>query len=573
MGGILNCKKNSNDSNYLSGQSYSQLYYQNYSSNTMHEDITSPKEKINLCLSISNACSAYYSVSLILSDDDFQTNKFLGKTNIKQGRDITFDTTITLDYYFEKRQRLRFIINGFTNDLNTKTNEIELNTTVASIMGAKHQKLVLPFKEKSNLIVVGSTIKNSNTNIRLSLLVNTQGVYNCAPFYVIKKKIELNNTFKNLENDLSLTTKNNQINETETVNSTWITLYKSEISAEKEFEFIKFKEVCIPVYLITNEMNYNAAEVMIEVHDNYNQKLMGSCVVTLEKLLLKNAVFLIKASNSLDLKKGVFCMDYVIKVNCSIEKNYRFLDYLRGGLQISLIVGIDFTGSNGDPFTSSSLHYITAKADNSYEKAIKACASTVAFYDSDQLFPVFGYGGILPNTNVVNHCFNVNFQDDPNVKNVEGIIGAYRNSISRIKLFGPTNFAPLINRTIQICKQDKENYVYHILMILTDGIINDMADTIDALVDASFLPISVIIIGIGNNDFESMNVLDADTEPLISSKKVKAQRDLVQFVPFYKFQNNEKLLAEEVLAEVPYQVEEYFKLNKQVPRDAIFDNF
>jgi len=110
-------------------------------------------------------------------------------------------------------------------------------------------------------------------------------------------------------------------------------------------------------------------------------------------------------------------------------------------------------------------------------------------------------------------------------------------------------------------------------MILTDGIINDMQQTIDELVVASFLPISVIIIGIGNNDFENMDVLDADTDPLISTKGVKAQRDLVQFVPFFKFQNDEKLLAEEVLEEIPFQVEEYFRINKQAPRDAIIDNY
>jgi hypothetical protein len=38
-------------------------------------------------------------------------------------------------------------------------------------------------------------------------------------------------------------------------------------------------------------------------------------------------------------------------------------------------------------------------------------------------------------------------------------------------------------------------------MILTNGIIEDMDDTINSLVEASYLPISVIIIGNGNADF------------------------------------------------------------------------
>ena len=49
---------------------------------------------------------------------------------------------------------------------------------------------------------------------------------------------------------------------------------------------------------------------------------------------------------------------------------------------------------------------------------------------------------------------------------------------------------------------------YNILMILTDGLVNDMDETIDDLVEASYLPISVIFIGIGYNDFGNMDILD-----------------------------------------------------------------
>jgi len=35
-----------------------------------------------------------------------------------------------------------------------------------------------------------------------------------------------------------------------------------------------------------------------------------------------------------------------------------FIDYLRGGWQISLAVAIDFTASNGNPQDRQSLHYM-----------------------------------------------------------------------------------------------------------------------------------------------------------------------------------------------------------------------
>ena len=40
-----------------------------------------------------------------------------------------------------------------------------------------------------------------------------------------------------------------------------------------------------------------------------------------------------------------------------IEREYTFLEYLRGGLQISLSIAIDFTRSNGEPNEASSLHF------------------------------------------------------------------------------------------------------------------------------------------------------------------------------------------------------------------------
>ena len=64
---------------------------------------------------------------------------------------------------------------------------------------------------------------------------------------------------------------------------------------------------------------------------------------------------------------------------------------------------------------------------------------------------------------------------------------------------------------------------------------------------------------------EYMDVLDGDEVPLISSKGVKRMRDLVQFVPFKKYENDEKKLSAEVLEEIPRQIEEYYSMNNLYP--------
>ena len=52
--------------------------------------------------------------------------------------------------------------------------------------------------------------------------------------------------------------------------------------------------------------------------------------------------------------------------------------------------------------------------------------------------------------------------------------------------------------------------MYHIFLILTDGEIHDMQQTVNLVIEASGLPLSIIIVGVGNESFELMVELDSD---------------------------------------------------------------
>lgn len=63
------------------------------------------------------------------------------------------------------------------------------------------------------------------------------------------------------------------------------------------------------------------------------------------------------------------------------------------------------------------------------------------------MFPVYGFGGKIPNhpNDMPSHCFALNGDVfHPEVNGVEGILNAYYNSLKKLSLFGPTNFAPII---------------------------------------------------------------------------------------------------------------------------------
>ena len=68
------------------------------------------------------------------------------------------------------------------------------------------------------------------------------------------------------------------------------------------------------------------------------------------------------------------------------------------------------------------------------------------------------------------------------------------------------------------------------LCLWPSGVINDVESTIESIISASELPLSILIVGVGNADFSTMEVLDGDKKRLSSRGRI-ARRDIVQFVP------------------------------------------
>ena len=77
---------------------------------------------------------------------------------------------------------------------------------------------------------------------------------------------------------------------------------------------------------------------------------------------------------------------------------------------------------------------------------------------------------------------------------------------------------------------------YFVLLIITDGAITDMDETRAAIVYASKLPMSIIIVGVGKADFSAMSTLDGDDGVLRAPNGEPVARDIVQFVPFREVQ-------------------------------------
>ncbi|GAB2277533.1 Protein BONZAI 3 [Dionaea muscipula] len=241
---------------------------------------------------------------------------------------------------------------------------------------------------------------------------------------------------------------------------------------------------------------------------------------------------------------------------------YSFIDYISSGFELNFMVAVDFTASNGDPWSPDSLHFIdlSGRLLNDYQKAILAVGEVIQFYDSDRRFPAWGFGGRMMDK-TVSHCFNLNGSrySAEQVEGIEGIMAAYSSALHNVKLAGPTLFSQVINQAAEIAAQSNTGK-YYILLIITDGVLTDFQGTIDVLVKASDLPLSVLIVGVGRADFTQMEALDADNgSRLVSSTGRVATRDIVQFVPMREVDGGRLSIVQSLLEELPGQFLSYMR--------------
>jgi len=476
--------------------------------------------------------------------------KLFGTTETKKDDlNPNFEKTFLVDFIFEIQQPVMFEV----VDIDSSTTFDMLGTvetTIGAIMGAKKQTSIfdLHIKGKKSMgkVIIRGERSGDTKNIvtwqwQGIKLMNTDGWFDKSDPFLRFFKIRAGG-------DLL------QVHETEHIMDNLNPIWKL-------FQIVDTK-LC----------NDHKEVFRVECWDwekSGKHQYIGDCEVSIAMLRSGKTDFELRNPKK---KKSTGTLRVT---NFSLQEKPSFVDYLRGGTQLNTVVAIDFTGSNGVPSRPESLHALLPNGMmNQYQKAINSVCQIVLNYDFDQQVPCYGFGGKphypTLNMNTVSHCFpcsgNVNQQE---VSGLQGIMDAYMYSLQSVELSGPTLFAPLITEACKACEINKqsENDIYTVLLILTDGEIHDMDATIDVLVKAAALPLSIIIVGIGNADFTKMEILDGDAG-LCNSRGQRATRDLVQFVPFREFNGDMYLLAQHVLAEVPEQLVNYMRLVGKKPRPA-----
>lgn len=258
-----------------------------------------------------------------------------------------------------------------------------------------------------------------------------------------------------------------------------------------------------------------------------------------------------------------------------IADDYKSLEQVtealaRAGLESSnLIVGIDFTKSNEWTGTRSyhrrSLHHI-GDGLNPYQQAISIIGKTLAAFDEDNLIPCYGFGDASTHDQDV---FSF-FPDDRFCNGFEEVLSRYREIVPHLRLAGPTSFAPVIEMAMTIVEQSGGQY--HVLLIIADGQVTRSVDTqhgqlspqeqktVQAIEEASKLPLSIVLVGVGDGPWDMMKEFD-DNIPARAF-------DNFQFVNFTEImlKNREQSRKETefalaALMEIPSQYKATIELN------------
>uniref|UniRef100_H2TI98 Copine-3 n=1 Tax=Takifugu rubripes TaxID=31033 RepID=H2TI98_TAKRU len=478
--------------------------------------------------------------------------------------DPAFSKTFVIDYYFEVVQKLRFELYDIDSD-NCNLQEAdflgELECTLGQIVSSKKLMRPLVMKDKRPAGKGSITIfAEERTDSRV------------VEFEVAARKLDKKNIFWGSD---SLCDSDPFLEFYKQTGTGWQLAHRTEVV--KNNLNPTWKPFRIPLQSLCGGDVEKPIKVDCFDHNNSGSHEIIGCFETnlahiqqASHLVSPQAEFDCINKKKKEKKKGYKNSGVIIVKKCSIVKEYTFLDFIMGGCQINFTIAIDFTGSNGDPRLPNSLHYINPQGYNEYLSAIWAVGNVIQDYDSDKMFPAFGFGAQIPPRMQVSHEFPINFNpSNPFCAGIEGVIQAYQQCLPQVKLYGPTNFSPIINHVAQFGKQAVHQQTasnYFVLLIITDGVITDMDETRSAIVNASSLPMSIIIVGVGGADFTAMEFLDGDDGILRSATGQAAMRDIVQFVPFRQFQNApQEMLTQSVLAEIPGQVTSFFNTMKLKP--------
>ncbi|CAD6193495.1 unnamed protein product [Caenorhabditis auriculariae] len=431
------------------------------------------------------------SIQTLQSNDDIfvelsQTEPVYGST------DVFFNHKCQLNFRFEKLQRVKILV--LAVDQRSSRNPVGIYGECQfdlSVVFASGGTLSLPLAGTSSLVDVTVTVPE---------------------FYSQYLKMRFSGSHIHSPDGLPLALYFVLVLPTGPRN---LLLYKSDVvKDDKNPQWAAFS---IPLYILHF---YNECSIQLRVFNqnvNHPDSYVGYITTTLTQIqrgagtfnsymLMHDNGHRIGEKTSVDLRL------------LELENGPTIFEMWRNKTNFHVTAAVDFTASNGSIVEESSLHYIHPHRPSPYLKAILDVIPPLLAYMPNPNSPRIGALGFGAQVNVGNkvqlsNCFFLNSTTtDHQVLGLNGLLDAYRRTSMSAKLFGPTDFSETIYFVSKFAKAESKKRLglYFVLLILSDGGPANPKRTIDAIVDASPHPMSIVAIGVGEKrNFGPMKALES----------------------------------------------------------------
>ncbi|KAK6056835.1 Copine, partial [Cooperia oncophora] len=267
-----------------------------------------------------------------------------------------------------------------------------------------------------------------------------------------------------------------------------ILLYKSEVVKEKN---PNWREFSVPVYVI---QFYTQGALQIHVYNqnvNAADTLIGFCSTSMAQLERGVGALNSYMLMNFDGKRIHEKMSIELE-SMELGRGEAFFDAIKNSTHLHLTTAIDMTASNGNPNQPDSLHFIHPHAASPYVAAMLRLTPLFLGYMAHSRIGALGFGARTEPRFELSQCFSL--------------------------------FAKELNRDARACTLS--------LLILTDGGLTNPRRTIEAIVDCSPHPMSIIAVGIGKNfQFVPFDELDSDDAVALIPLQIAQWRNLVSEKP------------------------------------------
>jgi len=487
----------------------------------------------------------------------------IGRTEVSRScPNPIFKHRFRLEFIFYQEQN--YILRVFDEDLRYATDLNEHDYlggcvfTLGQLMGARGNCLakVLKGGEDSYLVVTGEEVIENLFEFRFScqdlvkehnkiidIIDKKQVIDKCRPYFRLERW----------------------------TGQSWEIVWKSEV--KKQTLDPVWNEARLPLQLLCNDDHHNPLKITIWDYEKNSSShvIMGFVESSIADIIEKSKdggipVFIIWKEKKKLFRGSKLKQVGLLKVlNASVIIVPSMLQYLSGGTSLDLMLGIDCSVVNGEWGTQNNLHFFANNYLNDYQAGIQKLGTITENFSRGRHSSLWGIGA------VINNKYRDYYVIKERLCEGKQLLKAYNDNIienNNFSLGEQASLNPLIEEaTFRSIRLQKKRPCYTVLAIFTAGDFIDLQETVDLICTAAEdAPLSILIIGVGNNDFSFVEKL---SHKLCDSRGIPIAREIVTFVTFKQFSGNATKVIAEALKEIPEQFVEYHLMNGTKPLPAV----